>query len=304
MGKDKVEVFELDDNFDPLEDLGFDVDEELEYAGGIEYQVPVIPDADRSVVPDPVVLPPAERIAKLIEGLPGQKFRILSGIRTCAEPKTLEEASAALEELYPQGASVYSAMRIIELLADAGALERIDPEEDDGAGDEAAPANGGAGTDEQALSTPQATDGEDAEEVRIDSLSLDELDFEYDEVEPAEPSLYLATAEGLAAIEEHWSPNAAHDVVAAEPQYLQVYKTILEMCAAPQGKTKIEISDAVDSLPVLQEPRRWCQYFLENLREVNALEWDGTWRITEIGRGLLSDKIFDGVQALRQESEE
>ena len=93
---ENIEVFEIDDDFDPLEDTGLELDEEVEYTG-MDYQVP-IPDADRSIVPDPVILPPEERIAKLIHGLPGQKFRLLTAITICKEPKTLEEASAELEE--------------------------------------------------------------------------------------------------------------------------------------------------------------------------------------------------------------
>ena len=221
---ENIEVFEIDDDFDPLEDAGLELDEEAEYTG-MDYQVP-IPDADRSIVPDPVILPPEERIAKLIHGLPGQKFRLLMAISICKEPKTLEEASTELEEKYPQGTSVYTPMRIIELLCDAGALDRIDPEEPEGEGEgesvqgesvqgesegvgegesagesevaqaaavvaapvAAAPADATASEDAIAL--------DDADEERIDSLEFDMDDLEFDDVEQVEPSLYVATEVG------------------------------------------------------------------------------------------------------------
>ena len=292
-GTDRIEVFELDDDFDPLEDMGFEQEEE-EYAGGIEYQVPVIPDADRSVVPEPVVAPPAERIAKLIAGLPGQKFRILSGVRVCADPKTLEEAAADLEALYPQGTSVYPATRIIELLAEAGALERIDPDQPE---DPDTPEDGAAEAAESSSVSP-ADDA--AGDERIESISWDEADLEFDEVEPAEPSIYVATEAGLAAIEEHWSADAAAKVVADEPQYRTIYKRVLDLCAEPGGKTKVEIADEIDGDPLLQEPRRWCQYFLEKLRETNALEWDGTWTVTDIGANLLASDLFADMQTTEE----
>ena len=299
---EKIEVFELDDDFDPLEELEFQADEEQEYAGGIEYQVPVIPDADRSIVPDPVVLPPAERIQKLIAGMPGQKFRVLSGIRVCSEPKTLEQAAADLDALYPQGASVYTAMRIIELLAEAGALEVLEPVQLAG---DAAEANaderentsmfGGSGA-KAAFADDDASPAEkdaNGDEERIDSIDLDDLDLEFDEIEEAAPRTYLATEAGMKALEDMWSASAAKQAVIDNPRYLPIYHRILTMCAEPGGKTKNEIAAQVDNDPLLQNPRLWCQYFLEKLREANALEWDNAWIITEIGRSLLASDLFD-----------
>jgi hypothetical protein len=290
---EEIEVFEIDDDFDPLEDIGLELDENEEYTG-MDYQVP-IPDADRSIVPEPVILPPAERIEKLISGLPGQKFRILTGIRVCTEPKTLEEASVELEEKYPQGTSVYTAARIIELLCDAGALDRIDPEEpqmeedtDNGPVDASAGAN--VAETNQAADTLQESVPQDDD--RIDCISLDQVDLQYDEVEPVAPSLYVATEDGLAAIEERWNASLATKVVIGEPQYLPIWKKLLSMCAEDGGKTKNEIADEIDADPLLQEPRRWCQYFIEKLKDANAIEWKEAWVITDIGAELLQSDVF------------
>ena len=191
---EKVEVFELEDDFDPLADAGLELETDDEYAGGIEYQAP-IPDADKSVVPEAVELPPAERIDKLVAGIPGQKFRILSAIKICGEPKTLEVAADELEEAYPQGTSVYDAIRIIELLHDAGALVCVDEEGNEidldavaEEADEAPAADAGAAVAAVADAAEEA-----AEEARVDAISLDELDVEYDEVEKEAPVFYLAT---------------------------------------------------------------------------------------------------------------
>lgn len=291
---EEIEVFEIDDDFDPLEDTGLELDENEEYTG-MDYQVP-IPDADRSIVPEPVILPPAERIEKLISGLPGQKFRILTGIRVCTEPKTLEEASAELEEKYPQGTSVYTAARIIELLCDAGALDRIDPEEPAGEEDANndfhmdADASASAMANIQPENTLPASEPQDDD--RIDCISLDQVDLQYDEVEPAAPSLYVATEDGLAAIEERWNASLATKVVIDEPQYMPIWKKLLSMCAEDGGKTKNEIANEIDADPLLQEPRRWCQYFIEKLKDANAIEWKEAWVITDIGMELLQSDVF------------
>ncbi len=295
---EKVEVFELEDDFDPLADAGLELETDDEYAGGIEYQAP-IPDADKSVVPEAVELPPAERIDKLVAGIPGQKFRILSAIKICDEPKTLEVAADELEEAYPQGTSVYDAIRIIELLHDAGALVCVDEEGNEidldavaEEADEAPAADAGAAVAAVADAAEEA-----AEEARVDAISLDELDVEYDEVEKEAPVFYLATEAGKDAVERMWSASAAFDVVNNEPQYLSVWKKVLQMCSEEGGATKKAVADALDAHPILQEPRRWCQYFLEKLKNVNALEFDTAWVITDIGKQLLADEIFADVEA-------
>ena len=65
-----IDAFVIDDDFDPLADLSLDDgerdDAEADY-------LPPIPDADKSVVPPVVPLSPAERIEKLLAGIPGQQ---------------------------------------------------------------------------------------------------------------------------------------------------------------------------------------------------------------------------------------
>ncbi len=87
-----VDVFVIDDDFDPLADLSLDDgerdDAEADY-------LPPIPDADKSVVPPVVPLSAAERIENLLAGIPGQQFRLLHAVEFCTEPKTMDEAVAA-----------------------------------------------------------------------------------------------------------------------------------------------------------------------------------------------------------------
>lgn len=86
-----VDVFVIDDDFDPLADLSLDDgerdDAEADY-------LPPIPDADKSVVPPVVPLSAAERIENLLAGIPGQQFRLLHAVEFCTEPKTMDEDAA------------------------------------------------------------------------------------------------------------------------------------------------------------------------------------------------------------------
>lgn len=117
-----VDVFVIDDDFDPLADLSLDDgerdDAEADY-------LPPIPDADKSVVPPVVPLSAAERIENLLAGIPGQQFRLLHAVEFCTEPKTMDEAVADLDAAYPNTTSVYGSAQVVQLLERDGALERI-----------------------------------------------------------------------------------------------------------------------------------------------------------------------------------
>ena len=117
-----VDVFVIDDDFDPLADLSLDDgerdDAEADY-------LPPIPDADKSVVPPVAPLSATERIEKLLAGIPGQQFRLLHAVEFCTEPKTMDEAVADLDAAYPNTTSVYGSAQVVQLLERDGALERI-----------------------------------------------------------------------------------------------------------------------------------------------------------------------------------
>ena len=74
-----IDVFTIDDDFDPLAEIEIDAPSaEEQYVA--DY-MPPIPDADKSIVPKPVALTAAERIDKLLAGMPGQKFRVLAVVQ-------------------------------------------------------------------------------------------------------------------------------------------------------------------------------------------------------------------------------
>ena len=117
-----VDVFVIDDDFDPLADLSLDDgerdDAEADY-------LPPIPDADKSVVPPVVPLSAAERIENLLAGIPGQQFRLLHAVEFCTEPKTMDEAVADLDAAYPNTTRVYG--DAADALAEDGGFISVTP---------------------------------------------------------------------------------------------------------------------------------------------------------------------------------
>lgn len=251
-----VDAFVIDDDFDPLADLSLDDgerdDAEADY-------LPPIPDADKSVVPPVVPLSPAERIEKLLAGIPGQQFRLLHAVAFCTEPKTMDEAVADLDAAYPTTTSVYSSAQVVQLLERDGALERIVDEGAEGAADAAVPAE-------------------------------DEGDFI--SVTPAAPCRYRATRAGLDAIAAHVNESLVVEKIVEDERYLPIFQRVLEMTAREGGCPTKELDQAVDGDPLCQEPRRFCGFFRGKLEETGAIEWRDSWTITDLGRSVLASGVF------------
>ena len=251
-----VDAFVIDDDFDPLADLSLDDgerdDAEADY-------LPPIPDADKSVVPPVVPLSPAERIEKLLAGIPGQQFRLLHAVAFCTEPKTMDEAVADLDAAYPTTTSVYSSAQVVQLLERDGALERI--------------------VDESA---------EDAAGATVPAE--DEGDFI--SVTPAAPCRYRATRAGLDAIAAHVNESLVVEKIVEDERYLPIFQRVLEMTAREGGCPTKELDQAVDGDPLCQEPRRFCGFFRGKLEETGAIEWRDAWTITDLGRSVLASGLF------------
>ena len=253
-----VDVFVIDDDFDPLADLSLDDgerdDAEADY-------LPPIPDADKSVVPPVVPLSATERIEKLLAGIPGQQFRLLHAVEFCTEPKTMDEAVADLDAAYPNTTSVYGSAQVVQLLERDGALERIVDED---------AAHAAAG---DAADTPAEDEG-------------------FISVTPAPPCRYRATQAGLDAVAAHVNEGLVAERISEDERYLPIFQRVLEMCAREGGCPTKEPDQAVDGDPLCQEPRRFCGFFRGKLEETGAIEWRDAWTITDLGRSVLASGLF------------
>lgn len=281
-----IDVFTVDDDFDPLADLDLDPEElEVDY----DYQVP-IPDADKSVVPPKPVLSAQERIEKLLVGMPAQQFRALRAVELCEQPQTMEAVAAQLDAEYPHQVSVFSSAQIVALLERAGALEKL---VDEGTASDAA-----AGADEtssESLGEPAGESSTDSSAKPANSSGAlsDAASVEYLTVTPVPPALYQATEAGLRAVADHINVRVIEDMLTEEPWYLPIYERILSMCATESGERTKTLDAAVDGDELCAEPRRFCGYFRGKLEESGALVWNGTtWKTTELGKQAMDAGAF------------
>lgn len=264
-----IDVFTIDDDFDPLAEIGFDAPAEEQ--ADSDYLAP-IPDADKSIVPEPVELPAEEKIEKLLKGIPGQEFRILAVVQAAGtdEPKHAQDIIAEVDAAYPNSNSVYDTARVLRLLTEAGAVEPQARED----------------------AAPVVEEGE-GYVLTEDNFIVDEDGERYLVVADQAPATYLATAAGMAAVESHLDAGALEAIVSAEPRYAPLYARILNMVSEEGGATTPQLNGAIDSDPLCEEPRRFCGYFVDKLETAGLIVWRDNWFITNLGREALATGVLD-----------
>jgi hypothetical protein len=271
-----IEVFEIEERFNPLEDRELD---EAEFEQETDY-LPPIPDAELSRRVEAVYHSPQEHIEKLLVGIPGQQFRILHAVQFCVEPHSCDEIVAEVDRVYPREVSVYDTAQTVQLLERAGALAKQTP---------AAP---NTPAEAEAEATTKDCDREDAGAQNTNGLSVatpaPSSTREFLVVTPAPLATYLATPAGLEAVEAHCGRGIAFALLSEDERYLPLYQEILERTATEGGCPTTTLDNAIDSNPLTENPRRFCGYFLGRLESVGAVRWMNNWVITESGRELLA----------------
>ena len=281
----EFEAFEVDEDFDPFAVESLDDLEEEEPDN--EYSVPVIPDADKSIIPEHVELPAEERIRNLLKGMPAQHFRVLAAVKACAgKEKTLDEIIEEVDAEFSNVNSVFSTGRIVQLLERAGAIERIDPEDDEEEIEEPEEQTEEVLEDNEV--NGEFEEGEEyASPYSDDIYPIVDPGVEYVEVQRAKPSRFIATEAGIQAYEASIDIKNVQEFLSKEPQYLPIYKRILTMCNVEGGRLVQEINAVIDPDPICAEPRRFATYFLRNLEDEGAVRFDDTWKITDYGKKAL-----------------
>ena len=300
MEADVRDLFDDDALFDPFED-GPDGDFDPEAAAQVTVGAPLTAEeaAPKAAAAPAVDTRTAqERFRDLLKETPGQRRVMLALVDYAREPKTGAEMDARTEDLLRYGFSVYSPVIFRELLEEAGALRYVllDDEGSEVAADEAAgvadaqaeAGTGGPGVVDAATGTAygapvlRSEDYFDGEET---------VELEFLEVADERPGLWVATPEGLEVVDEQDDAGEIRKLLAAEPQYLDIYHQILEYCCEEGGRSAKEIDRLVNDSPLLEEPRRYSGYFVGRLERKGALEWRGGWCTTQVGRDMIDEAV-------------
>ena len=202
-------------------------------------------------------------LAKLMEKM-AQRREVLMGIMEyCLQAREVAEVDAHVASLQAHNASVYDGAALCAMLKDAGALEQVAQAQTQ-AGDE------GAAPDSPELHQP-----------------LVEVEDGVEYLRPAAPAATLwKTTEAGQAYLAGYDPQAdLARLIDDDAQYMDIYLRVLDLCTDEAGAGTPDLSQAVDSEPLVQSPRLFAQHFTEHLEKAGAVAWNGRrWKVTEAGR--------------------
>lgn len=275
--------------------------------------VPPTPAEDAPAVPSIKDLPSAaERIAKTIAGMPGQKKLLLHIIDYARVKRTVPELEAEITAFEAHQRSVYGPQTVVKLLANAGAIRQVpqpgqEKSQADGGLQEtgdvqaateaqtAADAQGAdatqaaAAAENPAPEAPAASEGETVADTGAGPIEVDTPQGDYLVVRKPEPLSFIATPDAIAALESYHPHDAFAKFIEENEIYAPLFVRVLVACDEDGGLAKKKIDALVDDDPICKSPRRFSGFFIDHLEEADALEFDGTWHTTQAGRALLDE---------------
>ncbi len=204
-----------------------------------------------------------EALAKLMDRMSTRRDILLGILDHCREPREVSEVDAYVAELQAHNASVYDGASLGAQLEAAGGLEIVDTEAEGDATDAGAQPEG---------SEPQVEVVDGVEYLRPAKHS---------------PTLWRTTEAGLELLAGFDPAAELRDLLEGDEAYLDIYLRVLDLCADEGGTSTAALSSAVDKDPLVQSPRLFAQHFTERLEKAGAVKWDGSWKITEVGRAYL-----------------
>ena len=266
---------DLDYGYDPLADSMTEEEEEDQKAGeftGVPFLSLSAPQPAPAPQPVRQEEPAPERIRKLFE-LFNPRRRVLAGLmRFCDVPHSSIEVAEKVIELQKHDFSVYTGANYAGLLEEAGALERTDED--------------GVPFRESPDRAPQV--------VEVDGV-------EFLKPGPWREVFWLATDAARDYLAADDPVARFRDLLARDAKYLDIYLRILDAADAEGGATTPQLNELVDDDPLVQNPRYYTAHFTDLLERCEAVRWEGTWVITDIGRMLLNGQIEAPVEANTEE---
>ena len=255
----------LDDDLDLLdEDCGYDPLDEVEEKDADEkaetFGYKGSPDEAEQAACDECApqLPARERIERLFADMPPFRRLLLAILDACRTAQSAGQVEAIVDRLEAKRQCVYGAASFCAMLESAGALQKMTAE------------------------------GRPYEEVEPQLVEVEENGKTYLRPTPPPEALWQTTPAGLEALEGDDPLGQLLQIVdEQEGMYAGVFQEILGMCDG-DGSSIDQIKCQVNSNPVLEYPKKTAQFFMDYLDRNGAIEWDGAWKLTEVGHSLLA----------------
>ena len=203
---------------------------------------------------------PEQRIERLFANMYSYKRDLLAVIAGCKTPCSFDQISKLIAHTQKSAQSVYAAESILDMLIDAGALERV-----------------------TAQGTPYVQTKVDPNEVERDGRVYLTI------AEPPE-AFWQATPAGLQALKKYDSMKAVEELFSKQPDFLSSYAVLLRLCARDEGANIKTLKEIVNERPEIIGHKKTAQFLLENLSQAGVLAYDAdckVWRTNKTGDSIL-----------------
>lgn len=201
---------------------------------------------------------PSATFEGLLAAMPQYRRLFLDVVATCGQPQSDEEVQDLLHQGCQKSRSVYDPGTLCSLLERAGALERVDEQ------------------------------GNPCEDASAEPVLVEEDGEAYLVADAAPAWKWASTDEALAYVQSDDPQGRLREIVAEDAEVAEAYEHILRACAVEEGCAMQDLNSQVNALPSVASQRKRAGYFIDKLERCDAIAWEGSWKITEIGRSLLA----------------
>jgi hypothetical protein len=97
---------------------------------------------------------------------------------------------------------------------------------------------------------------------------------------------WQTTAAGQRVLALQSPSQRLYKLCAQEPAHADIYRRVLAFCQTPRARAEIETLLQGD--PVMESAGVYASFFVQGLEAAGGLEWEGKWRTTEAGKGVIA----------------
>ncbi len=224
-------------------------------------RIPVVDHGVKQDSEEYAARPAADRTRQLFEQLKSQRSILVGMVEAARTPASIDDIEHAVEDLRERRFTMYSTANLCSMLETAGAFLRV------------------------------TEDGKPYSEVVIEPDVVVEDGEEYWVALRPPKVCWVSTDAAFEVCDSAGFQDKLEALFDEESELLPIYKRVLAMTAAEGGAAMSDLSAAVDSNPLIAEPRTFfVQHFVESLERCAAVEWAGkAWEATAFGKQALED---------------
>ncbi len=206
---------------------------------------------------------PRRPVDDLVKAMAPQRKMLMRILELCRERALVADVKAEVERLQEFMPMVYTAADLCALLVEAGALACV------------------------------TADGAAYDTDSIEPSIVEENGARYYVANEPDDLYWETTEAGGAWLDDDDPLGRAQKFFDADPDLLPIYKRALLLCDG-DGCTIDDLGTAINHDPLVQSPRVYAPFFVDRLERCDAIEWEGQWRLTDVGRDVLA--LLDDVE--------